>query len=113
MNKVILVLLALARPQWGFTWEEATQRGRDIIVAIDTSKSMLAGDIQPNRLERAKLAALDNEEAFAKRGAVQLPEGPIPPGFGVNPELSVEVKSGATNQYDVAVPAAAQTASFR
>src|SRR5436190_16290842 len=56
---VILVLLALARPQWGFTWEEATQRGRDIIVAIDTSKSMLAGDIQPNRLERAKLAALD------------------------------------------------------
>ncbi len=56
---VIFLLLALARPQWGFSWEEATQRGRDVIVAIDTSKSMLAEDIQPNRLERAKLAALD------------------------------------------------------
>src|SRR5213596_2147743 len=52
-------LLALARPQWGFEWEEAKQRGLDIVVAIDTSKSMLAEDIAPNRLARAKLAALD------------------------------------------------------
>mgnify|MGYP003574982396 CR=1 FL=1 len=56
---VAFLLLAIARPQWGFTWEEAVQRGRDIIVAIDTSRSMLAEDIQPNRLTRAKLAALD------------------------------------------------------
>jgi Ca-activated chloride channel homolog len=56
---VALLLLSIAGPQWGFTWEEATQRGRDIIVAIDTSRSMLAEDIQPNRLARAKLAALD------------------------------------------------------
>jgi len=56
---VAFLLLALAGPRWGFSWEEATQRGRDIIVAIDTSKSMLAQDVQPNRLERAKLAALD------------------------------------------------------
>lgn len=53
------LLFTIARPQWGFTWEEASQRGRDIIVAIDTSRSMLAEDIQPNRLARAKLAALD------------------------------------------------------
>ena len=53
------LLLALARPQWGFAWEEATQRGLDVIVAIDTSRSMLAEDIAPNRLQRAKLAALD------------------------------------------------------
>jgi Ca-activated chloride channel family protein len=56
---ILFVLLALARPQWGFVWEEASQRGRDILVAIDTSKSMLATDMAPNRLERAKLAALD------------------------------------------------------
>ncbi|HVK59476.1 MAG TPA: VWA domain-containing protein [Candidatus Kapabacteria bacterium] len=56
---VASLLFTIARPQWGFTWEEATQRGRDIIVAIDTSRSMLAGDLQPNRLTRAKLAALD------------------------------------------------------
>src|SRR4051812_1066227 len=42
---VICVLLALARPQWGFDWQEAKQRGLDIVVAIDTSKSMLAEDI--------------------------------------------------------------------
>jgi Ca-activated chloride channel homolog len=56
---VAALLLTTARPQWGFAWEEATQRGRDIIVAIDTSRSMLAQDLQPNRLTRAKLAALD------------------------------------------------------
>jgi Ca-activated chloride channel homolog len=56
---VLLLMLALARPQWGFVWEEANQQGRDILVAIDTSRSMLAGDMAPNRLTRAKLAALD------------------------------------------------------
>lgn len=54
-----LLLVALARPQWGFTWEESKQKGLDIVVAIDTSKSMLAEDIAPTRLARAKLAALD------------------------------------------------------
>jgi Ca-activated chloride channel family protein len=53
------VLLALARPQWGFAWEEAKQKGLDIIVAVDTSRSMLAQDVVPNRLEKAKLAAFD------------------------------------------------------
>jgi Ca-activated chloride channel homolog len=56
---VALLVLALARPQWGFTQEEARQRGLDIIMVIDTSKSMLAQDVQPDRLARAKLAALD------------------------------------------------------
>src|SRR5438477_1344053 len=56
---VALLILVLARPQWGFDWEEAKQRGLDIVVAIDTSKSMLAEDVPPNRLTRAKLAALD------------------------------------------------------
>ena len=54
-----LAFVALARPQWGFTWEEKKQSGRDVIFAIDTSKSMLATDLQPNRLTRAKLAAED------------------------------------------------------
>src|ERR1051325_840774 len=56
---VLFLMLALARPQWGFVWEEANSRGRDILVAIDTSRSMLATDMAPNRLMRAKLAALD------------------------------------------------------
>jgi Ca-activated chloride channel family protein len=53
------LIVALAQPQWGYDLQEIRQRGLDIVVAIDTSKSMLAEDIAPNRLERAKLAALD------------------------------------------------------
>ena len=56
---IVLSIVALARPQWGFTWEQKRQSGRDVIIAIDTSKSMLATDLQPNRLTRAKLAAED------------------------------------------------------
>jgi Ca-activated chloride channel homolog len=54
-----LLIVALARPQYGFDLQKVEQRGLDIIVAVDTSKSMLADDIAPDRLERAKLAALD------------------------------------------------------
>ncbi len=59
LGAVCFLFLALARPQWGFSWEEAKQRGLDIIVAVDTSRSMLAQDITPDRLTRAKLAAFD------------------------------------------------------
>lgn len=55
---VALVIIALTRPQWGFHLEEVKQRGLDIVVAIDTSRSMLANDIAPNRLGRAKLEAI-------------------------------------------------------
>jgi Ca-activated chloride channel family protein len=54
-----LILLALARPQLGYGWEEVRRRGLDIIVGTDTSRSMLATDVAPARLTRAKLAALD------------------------------------------------------
>ncbi len=54
-----LLIVALARPQYGFDLQKIQQRGLDIVVAIDTSKSMLAQDIAPDRLERAKLAALE------------------------------------------------------
>jgi Ca-activated chloride channel homolog len=54
-----LMVLAVAGPQWGFHWEEVRREGVDIIIAIDTSRSMLAEDVKPNRLERAKLALED------------------------------------------------------
>lgn len=56
---VLLIMLALARPQWGFHWEEVKQRSLDIIVVLDTSKSMLAQDIKPSRLQQAKWAVSD------------------------------------------------------
>jgi Ca-activated chloride channel family protein len=49
-------ILALARPQWGFEIQEIKRRGLDIILVIDTSRSMLTRDVAPNRLERTKLA---------------------------------------------------------
>jgi Ca-activated chloride channel family protein len=55
----VFLVFTLARPQRGFDLEEVEQRGLDIVVAVDTSKSMLATDIAPNRLARAKLAALE------------------------------------------------------
>ena len=48
------MIIALAGPQWGYTWEDIHRRGVDIYVALDVSDSMLAEDINPNRLERAK-----------------------------------------------------------
>ena len=53
------VLLAAARPRWGETEEMAEARGRDIVVCVDVSRSMLATDVAPSRLTRAKLACYD------------------------------------------------------
>lgn len=54
-----LLIVAIARPQWGFHWEEVKQRGLNILVLMDTSKSMLAEDIKPNRLQQTKWAVRD------------------------------------------------------
>ncbi len=51
--------LALARPQWGVQEFAAQELGEDIVFAVDCSRSMLAADVSPNRLERAKLAVMD------------------------------------------------------
>ncbi len=51
---IALGIVALARPQFGETRQDVKRSGIDIIVALDTSKSMLAEDIKPNRLSAAK-----------------------------------------------------------
>lgn len=48
------MVAAIARPQIGTRIEEVTREGQDIIVAIDVSASMMAEDISPSRLEKAK-----------------------------------------------------------
>jgi len=52
---LILAAVALARPQWGRLEEPVFDQSREIIVAIDLSRSMLADDIKPSRLDRARL----------------------------------------------------------
>jgi Ca-activated chloride channel family protein len=56
---VACVAIALARPLVGFRWEEAKRNGLDVMFAVDTSKSMLAQDVKPDRLTRAKMAVED------------------------------------------------------
>lgn len=53
------LLLALARPQWGSEVREIDQEGLQVMVALDVSQSMLAQDIKPSRLDRAKLEIAD------------------------------------------------------
>ncbi len=54
-----LAIGALAKPRWGYTYEDVKRRGLDLLFAVDTSRSMLSNDVAPNRLERVKLAAQD------------------------------------------------------
>jgi Ca-activated chloride channel family protein len=51
---IVFLVLALSRPQWGQKTEVSGRMGIDVMIAIDVSKSMLAQDLLPNRLENAK-----------------------------------------------------------
>jgi Ca-activated chloride channel family protein len=85
---IVLVALALlitgiARPQFGAKLQKVKRKGIELIIALDVSNSMLAEDIQPNRLERAKRAIsllterLSNDKigliVFAGDAYVQMP----------------------------------------
>lgn len=54
MIAIFFIGVALSRPQWGMHWEEKKNRGIDILIALDASKSMLAQDVSPSRFEFAK-----------------------------------------------------------
>ena len=54
-----LVIIALARPQWGSYIEIVEQRGVQVMVVLDVSHSMLSQDVKPTRLDRAKLEISD------------------------------------------------------
>lgn len=80
---MLCIILALTRPQYGSVEIDDHHMGRNLFIAIDCSKSMLAEDVKPNRLIRAKLAAIDLLEklpadkvgliAFAGRAYLQAP----------------------------------------
>ncbi len=52
-------ITALAGPRWGSHYEEVRHKGVDIMVLLDTSRSMLAGDVSPTRIERARREVYD------------------------------------------------------
>ncbi|MFY7861476.1 MAG: VWA domain-containing protein, partial [Chitinophagales bacterium] len=55
LGAIILMIIGIANPQKGIKEEKVKGRGIDIMILLDVSNSMLAQDIQPNRLERSKL----------------------------------------------------------
>ena len=79
----VFIVLGLARPAWNPIEHEVTREGRDVVFILDVSKSMLAEDLAPNRIERAKIAIRDCLEvlqgdriglvAFAGTAAVKCP----------------------------------------
>jgi Ca-activated chloride channel family protein len=80
---IAIVTIILARPQFGSKIEEVKKQGVEVMIALDVSNSMLAGDIQPDRLTRAKQALtrlidnLDNDRigliVFAGDAYTQIP----------------------------------------
>lgn len=56
---LFFLVVCLLGPRWGFHWEEVKRRGVDIVIALDTSKSMLSQDVKPNRFERARREVYD------------------------------------------------------
>ncbi|MFA6125680.1 MAG: VWA domain-containing protein [Bacteroidales bacterium] len=78
-----ILILAMARPQFGTKMSEVKRKGIEMIIALDVSNSMMAEDIQPNRLENAKMAIsrlvdrLENDKigliVFAGDAYIQMP----------------------------------------
>lgn len=54
LGSILFIIIALIQPQWGYHWQEMKRKGIDIVIALDTSRSMLADDAKPNRLSMAK-----------------------------------------------------------
>ena len=61
---VAMAFVALARPQRGLRWETVDRKGTDLLLVVDTSKSMDADDVKPTRLERSKRAIRDLVDRF-------------------------------------------------
>lgn len=59
LGAMLLLAIAVSGPRYGFQWQQIERRGVDIMIALDCSRSMLAQDIQPTRLDRAKREIYD------------------------------------------------------
>jgi Ca-activated chloride channel family protein len=71
---LLLLVVGIAGPQWGRDWEKSVAPGRDLVVVLDVSRSMLAEDVPPsaNRLARATDALRDLGDTIQKRGGHRL-----------------------------------------
>ena len=107
----IVIVFMLARPQFGSKLETVKKQGVEIMIALDVSNSMMAKDIAPNRLEKAKMMLsilvdeLDNDKigviVFAGDAYTQLPINPnmVPTqGTAIGRAISTAMNSFTPNE---------------
>lgn len=118
-SALFVIFLAFLQPQWGKRDEQVVQEGRDLLIVLDVSRSMLAQDLKPNRLEFAKikirtlLSKLSFERvgliAFAGSAFVQCPLTVDHPTFLMFLDhLDAETISSGTTAIDTALTRAMQ-----
>lgn len=83
LSAFVIIVIALTQPRWNPQTQKIKRLGRDVCILLDTSRSMLAEDIKPSRLERSKIAIKDLMEVlqgdriaivtFAGNAAVKCP----------------------------------------
>lgn len=65
LGALVLGVVALAGPRWGYRWEELKREGLAVVVVLDVSSSMAATDVSPSRMERARRKVLDLADMLA------------------------------------------------
>lgn len=113
-----LMIFSLSRPQFGSKVEKAQRKGVDLMVCFDVSRSMLATDIQPSRLERSKQALnrmvdeLKNDRIgiiiFAGKSFIQLP---ITNDYGAAKMFIDRLSTNLINQQGTAIGGAIELAA--
>jgi Ca-activated chloride channel family protein len=69
---LLFLIAGIAGPQWDRDWDQSAAPGRDLVLVLDLSRSMLAQDVLPNRVERAKKALADLSYTVQQRGGHRL-----------------------------------------
>jgi Ca-activated chloride channel family protein len=112
-----LIIISLARPQWGSEVQMVEQQGIEIMVVLDVSQSMLAEDIKPNRLSRAKLEIVDmmdrlggNELGLVLFAGASFIQFPLTSDFATARSFLDSAHPGVISRSGTAIGEAIQTA---
>jgi len=107
---LVLLVLALARPQSGLRTEEIATKGIDIVLCMDTSGSMKAEDLKPNRIETAKSVAADfvkgrknDRIGIVVFSAISLLQCPLTTDYGAVIDFMKSVNVGMTQTDGTAI----------
>jgi Ca-activated chloride channel family protein len=72
LSALLSLVAGIAGPRWGRDWQQTAAPGRDLVLVLDLSRSMLAQDVLPSRLGRAKQALEELTYTIQKRGGHRL-----------------------------------------